>query len=1528
MNLSESDEIILFNNVTKNIFPNLNTEEKKLLNHYLVKLLNILINSFNIDDYRNELYSNNYRNAKWLLLYLLPFINTSTKSYDEIYSLNDIYVKKLSSVNLEKEEPKYIWSNLQYGRCNRENLTEIDFNVQHLEHNYYLLVDTILSVSHKLYANWLNIIPFTLNDLDEITNDNNNDENKSKFDIKLKSRLKKLYTSTNNYIKNNNIADIDIINPEISRLNSMYIGTLYDTLANYLYYSIYNYKFLIYDILATVDNFTHPIPIILILKNMFDLILIRDSEWDILPASQQQQLEIAWKYYLDRANNSKNITRDNLNIESEDLQKILMILIISFEKKYRNIENAKEDGYILIETEPDEEEDEGEEDEDEDEDLSIRKMNYEKIKESINSVDFKHIYTFLKDVLEGIQYTWYGYHLFNLDKSQIKDAKSFRDEFMMRKEVQIKMVYNFCKSLIHDKKRVDNHTRYVPYPKYWRSLDTATRRIILDRLNNRTRLTDWFNINRYFRTLIKYGSLGLKAKAGVRENIVVLNIATLTPAQLRELHEETYSDIKKHLLEIICECLIINGIFSTYMPCTVMESLNKKNNIWSSSYHFLTNTPYQLMRQFSVENKDGEVVKTDFFQQALKPREFKTYGWYEVDPFMLISQLGFAHKFIHNRVVYITGATGAGKSSQVPKLYMYYLKAIDMNNTGSVVCSQPRIKPTEDTAVGIARTLGLPIYEEAERNIYDRRKPPPIETNNYYVQMQYKAKSHKISRVNHITLKIITDGSLLQELNNPVLKVLHRNKETNMIDKITNRNIYDIIIIDESHEHNKNMDIILTLTRYALNLNNSIRLIIMSATLDNDEPVYRRYYRDINDNRKAPLDMWIRDNMIDRINVDRRFHFSPPDKTTRFLIKETYLPDENPDELVVKLVKSTPSGNILLFQSGQRDINESISFINENTPSNVIAIPYISNLDEDHKKFVGDIDKTQKDLHISKIQDFGTTENLKVGKGNYDRVVIVATNIAEASITIDSLKYVVETGTQKTNIYDYKKRINLLKESRISESSRIQRKGRVGRTSDGFAFFIYHEGELKNNKIQFKISIEDLTAELFKFLRNSNEEMRFIQNDPNNPNFRFISREGEWTVPYYLNLTIENMFYDYYGNRAMYDYENYKSPPSYAQTGYPSRILSDNDGTFYVIHPDELIFKRNIRGDIVEILSDDLELIEKYRIKSKKVESFWNTLEEDKFIKKLENRNLVKTELGIIMMEILEKIVISSNETESLELKKSILVGWANGMLIQMIKLISFINTISFDITNLLLHIDEKPQIHRLKAIYNDDYRSDSAVLLAIFDDLEKYILKQDSLINYLENTYYYANENILKTPMDSKRIIEYLNGKIDYSLDNEHNYELLDKNLYEYIDDLIDSLNLEEWAHRRGLNYRTLITVYKNYYKLKHNINKIMHKYSDKMAKLLQLLKQQYDIDKIVSSDDSITKIFLLIYPRNIGVKTSENTYKQFDDEKSTYTIGSFGYKYKPKILFDKLYLEKRILHLSLNSSSGTVSMIHYIKN
>ena len=90
---------------------------------------------------------------------------------------------------------------------------------------------------------------------------------------------------------------------------------------------------------------------------------------------------------------------------------------------------------------------------------------------------------------------------------------------------------------------------------------------------------------------------------------------------------------------------------------------------------------------------------------------------------------------------------------------------------------------------------------------------------------------------------------------------------------------------------------------------------------------------------------------------------------------------------------------------------------------------------------------------------------------------------------------------------------------------------------------------------------------------------------------------------------INNEFISYYGNDNFYDYKNHKSPPDYYMTGYNSDQLSDYDVNFYIIHPDEIKFTRNIIGKVINIYNDDIKLVDNKLISDKLI-SFWKRLSD------------------------------------------------------------------------------------------------------------------------------------------------------------------------------------------------------------------------------------------------------------------------------------------------------------------------------
>jgi hypothetical protein len=445
------------------------------------------------------------------------------------------------------------------------------------------------------------------------------------------------------------------------------------------------------------------------------------------------------------------------------------------------------------------------------------------------------------------------------------------------------------------------------------------------------------------------------------------------------------------------------------------------------------------------------------------------------------------------------------------------------------------------------------------------------------------------------------------------------------------------------------MDLILTLMKICLLMNNQIKLVIVSATMAEDEPLLRRFYRDINDNWNYPFNRSLQDHMVDRLNVDRRFHISAPDKTTQYVVDEFFEPEEssNPDtaadniarsyQIVLDILKKTRDdtrSDVLLFSLGQAEIKTAFDYLVEHTTEfpHCAILPFLGTMDKKWKTLVEEIAKRKVELDIPKeaIYDVFTTGRedgiTRIPKGTYKQVVIIATNVAEASITIDTLKYVVDIGffkTEEFNMFDF---ITDLKVAMITESSRLQRKGRVGRTACGIVYYTYKRTSRTQVRPQYKITQGDIINSIMEMLPDSEERIyeiftvlyKFINTPMVLPNGTLLPLN---TMIGMINSLLEpyknSSFYNLFKALWLYDekmgltdpdhrlfisyYSKFATPinrvtdptgpvlkilNNILQGGFATEIIHDKAGIFYYIHPIENWLIRDIiSGKIMGLLS-------------------------------------------------------------------------------------------------------------------------------------------------------------------------------------------------------------------------------------------------------------------------------------------------------------------------------------------------------
>lgn len=1400
----------------KNTFTNLNNSDIEILVLLTSYLIYDIITRYDMTYYEEQFTQNSGRDVVSLCLTLLPFIDNSV--YTKITSLKHIlYIKDNLSIPSNILETKlkecikenFPYSNFSLGLLNENKdtdtllelydiekgqmIAEEVFNIPtstnnffthkiyHCIHNNFVaMLETIKITNGKLYVNWINTTPM-------VNYKEHSFYKKSKKEI---DKIIEICTKTD--------IDIDMeILKVIKNNKGLWLGDYYNILTNGYYRSMKDIKWVIFCRKISTKYYYS----IQYLNRMFNNTL--DTMFNYIDYDSMEdndKLQFSNRISLIYNNIKYNIsTLEDVEYEYDLLQNLFIFMSNNFSDKHLLPEEFTKFAINIIEDEMDL-------DPDEDKDYPITKQD---IINTIGVLTPQHLWKYIKETLVELKTSIYG-------KFLIKGNKINMDYFNYilpdKKEktdgcINLKNIYNIAKLLAH------STNDFIQYSTNYKGL-YPDQSIDFFKRFCKTDDTNWINIKN-----------NIKLQEG--DNY----ISTMYNDTINKINNG-WNQIK---IELVWEYLRYNGLLTQFRVNTIdtyhqkdklKEYFDANKNIFDENY-FMTNDTYNNLTIYDKDEPDEKIKFSKLLTKKLSNYLFYANDW--------ISLLNFFNHYINQSIIYVTGSTGTGKSTQVPKLTLYALKMYDYKMAGKVVCTQPRIVPTQDNAKRIAVEMGL--------NIMDIKKIGNFKTSNYYLQYQHNKDKHTKELCSHLTLKMVTDGSLLTELiTNPLLKVQYKTPQmkdkTNYSNSIKNK--YDIVIVDEAHEHNTNMDIILTLMRQVCLYNNMVRLIIVSATMDDDEPIYRYYYKLINSNIVYPIKNSIWHPVlsipwfIDSIYLDRRMNISPPGATTQYnvdeiyneLMEEKYGDDEKKNsqlaqiesfKIVNMVCNKSISGDVLLFSTGEREIIEAVNYLNSTLPYGTIALPYYSTMDDKYRDMISNIDTTIGTIRNkrSMIGDqWGATYIVAndVSEGTYKRAVIIATNVAEASITIKSLKYVVDIGYSKVNRYDEIIDSFNMNIEKISESSRMQRRGRVGRVAEGTVYFTYGKGKRAKVAPKFIITTGDFHTTFLQLASNNTNNMELLWENKISPylpfQFPHIYLSMDQLRKKYKNIKDKNIdviifsqfvLYNTNGKESIpsnyfYNFNEYQLDklPSYFDRyidGYKSNELFDKMGNFYIIHPFEDRLERNVMGGIIgykyKHLTNNKSILDdkiyNYLIANMRIKMLYLPVNDSD---KLSVSEFKKTEY---FEKLNEMITITNNEMTEKDSNILLLGAGYNiiteaCMVLSLLKAVSVINP---NISSLVKQTGKFIEIERLRNRFGSD--SDISSLFSIcktlqdelknlelFKLIEQYKKGGGSLDNSLykikyENmcTLYYKKEYKKMESVETYNLFNWLhhNGKLDMKI-------------------------------------------------------------------------------------------------------------------------------------------------------------------
>ncbi|KAL1602720.1 Salivary acidic proline-rich phosphoprotein 1/2 [Paraconiothyrium brasiliense] len=367
-----------------------------------------------------------------------------------------------------------------------------------------------------------------------------------------------------------------------------------------------------------------------------------------------------------------------------------------------------------------------------------------------------------------------------------------------------------------------------------------------------------------------------------------------------------------------------------------------------------------------------------------------------------------------NNVLVLTGETGSGKSTQVPQ----FLQSEDWC-TKTIAITQPR----RVAAISLARRVA-----EEMGSLFGAQSPA--------AKVGYSVRFDNAAGPN-TKIKFLTEGMLLQEmLRDPDMKQ------------------YSAVVVDEVHERSVNVDLILGFLRNLISRIESgkearkhpLKVVVMSATAD-VEGLVNFFAEGVKETRETSATS-SEPTTISQVTRDRISTCFVEGR--QFPVKTTYLPEPTLDwvESALKFIfqihyKEPLPGDVLVFLTGQDKIEALEKLVND----------YAAAMDKEMPKLLA--------LPLFAALPQHAQQRIFQPTPYRTRKVILATNIAETSVTVPGVRFVIDCGKSKIKQYRSNLGLESLLAKPISKSAAIQRKGRAGREAPGQCYRLYTETDYK-----------------------------------------------------------------------------------------------------------------------------------------------------------------------------------------------------------------------------------------------------------------------------------------------------------------------------------------------------------------------------------------------------------------------------------------------------------------------------------